>query len=93
MGSPLQSRSLQLVLALVCIAGAGTSCGGPLALSEVESPAAAVPTAGPRLGPRAVLADPVFDWGSVEEGAEIVHAFVLRNEGDELLQVLRARPT
>jgi len=40
-----------------------------------------------------VLADPVFDWGSVEEGAEIVHAFVLRNEGDELLQVLRARPT
>jgi hypothetical protein len=38
-------------------------------------------------GPRLVIAEPLFEFGAVERGIDVVHAFRLRNEGDATLHV------
>jgi len=40
-------------------------------------------------GPRAYLAENVFEFKPVVEGTEIVHKFILRNQGDAPLKVLK----
>lgn len=38
-------------------------------------------------GPKAVAVEPVKDVGAVEKGKKVVHEFVIRNDGDEPLQI------
>jgi hypothetical protein len=38
-------------------------------------------------GPRAILPETVFEFGTVVEGTEIAHDFVILNYGDEPLQI------
>ena len=51
------------------------------------------PSSPTRSGPVLTLLDPVYDWGSVVAGAEIVHTFHVRNDGDAPLVIRRAKPT
>lgn len=44
-------------------------------------------------GPRARVAEPVFDAGVVAQGDPVPHAFVIRNEGDAPLEIRDVRPT
>lgn len=43
----------------------------------------------PRMGPRLVCAQPTHDFGEIENGEEVEHEFILRNEGDESLVISR----
>ncbi len=38
-------------------------------------------------GPRAILPETVFDFGTVVEGTEVAHDFTIINDGDEPLQI------
>lgn len=38
-------------------------------------------------GPRAILPETVFEFGTVVEGTEVAHDFVILNDGDEPLQI------
>jgi len=40
-------------------------------------------------GPKAYLPENVFEFKPVVEGAEIVHEFILRNQGDAPLKILK----
>lgn len=42
-------------------------------------------------GPWIHAEEPVFDWGTVEEGSEIRHTFRLTNRGTELVTIDKAR--
>jgi hypothetical protein len=42
-------------------------------------------------GPWIHAEEPVFDWGTVEEGTEIRHTFLLTNRGTELVTIDKAR--
>lgn len=41
---------------------------------------------------RLVIENPVYDFGQVQEGAKVTHNFVLKNEGDAELDLLRVVP-
>lgn len=43
-------------------------------------------------GPRLVVEAESLDLGTVVKGDEVAARFVLRNEGDEELKILRAKP-
>lgn len=43
--------------------------------------------------PRLVVAESSIDLGSVQEGTSVRAVFTLRNEGDAVLSVLRAKPS
>jgi hypothetical protein len=40
-------------------------------------------------GPRAVIGEPVFTFQPVLEGTTVAHTFVMKNEGDAPLNILR----
>ena len=40
-------------------------------------------------GPKAYLAENVFEFKQVVEGTEIVHKFILRNQGNAPLKILK----
>ena len=42
-------------------------------------------------GPWIHAEEPVFDWGTIEEGTEIRHTFLLTNRGTELVTIDKAR--
>jgi hypothetical protein len=42
--------------------------------------------------PKAVVAEPVFDAGKVNKGAQVAHDFVIRNEGRETLEIIEVHP-
>jgi hypothetical protein len=44
-------------------------------------------------GPVIAVDEPAFDAGEVEQGALVEHAFVIRNTGDEPLQIISVRPS
>lgn len=44
---------------------------------------------GAQKGPRAYLPETVFAFKPVVEGTEIVHEFILRNQGDTPLKILK----
>ncbi len=53
--------------------------------------------AGPSLyagatGPAIVVDKPAFDFGMVDEGAVVEHAFKVLNQGDQALQILSVNP-
>ena len=43
-------------------------------------------------GPKLVLPETSFDWGSVLQGEVVEHAFTVRNEGTSLLQITQVQP-
>lgn len=61
------------------------------ALSAVAAPAVAqeAPAAGK---PKVAVPEPVFDAGTVPTGQEIVHDFVIENQGDAPLEITDVRP-
>jgi len=40
-------------------------------------------------GPKAYIAESVFEFNPVVEGTEIVHEFILKNRGDAPLEILK----
>jgi hypothetical protein len=44
-------------------------------------------------GPRVREADQVFDWGSIPAQQQFEHVFVLHNDGDQPLHIVRAHPS
>ncbi len=43
--------------------------------------------------PRIVCAEPVFNFGEADSSQDVVHTFILRNEGDLSLEIGRIRPS
>ncbi len=64
---------------------AGTLLGVAIAFLS----ASGVPAQG---GPSIVAEEPVHDIGIVEAGTDVVHTFVLRNEGDAPLELIEVEP-
>jgi hypothetical protein len=61
-----------------------------LALGAAVLPAA--PAAAQELHPRVVLPEPVYDAGGVAKGEKISHEFVIRNDGEGVLEISDVRP-
>jgi len=57
----------------------------------VPAPLMAQPESAPS-GPKAVVEEPLFDAGKVAKGEDVVHDFVIRNEGDAPLNITDVRP-
>lgn len=49
-------------------------------------------TPAPAAKPRAVVVEPMFDAGQVAKGEQIVHDFLIKNEGQAPLQIERVEP-
>ena len=45
-----------------------------------------------RNGPRLVIEKNSFDAGEINEGRNVEHAFVVSNEGDEVLRIEQVKP-
>jgi len=60
------------------------------AAAEPTSAPASMP-AGP--GPRLRCDQPTYDFGTVWDGDKIEHAFLVRNDGDNTLEILTVQPT
>jgi len=97
---PCRAGRLLTVLALVC-ASATIAVADPAVPGKVAEPAAAVevagvavaaPNAGPESGPRLVVPEREIDVGDVFRGDDAEARLELRNEGDETLHILRAKP-
>lgn len=43
-------------------------------------------------GPKMVIKEKVFDFGNVIEGETIEHAFIVANEGNNVLEITRVNP-
>ena len=43
-------------------------------------------------GPRMFLKERAFDFKEVREGEVIAHTFKVRNEGDQVLKIIRVKP-
>ncbi len=59
-------------------------------LAAVLIAVAAIPTAA--AGPRAVVETPKIDLGQVPRGDSVEARFVIRNDGDEVLRILKVKP-
>lgn len=75
----MKPRSLHAILAL-CL----TLAGALTVLAQEAATEAAQP--------KAVVAEPVYDAGKVNKGEEVVHDFVIRNEGTAPLEITEVRP-
>jgi hypothetical protein len=62
------------------------------ALAALVAPAMAQEAEPEAAGPKAVIAEPIFDAEAVPVGEKIVHDFVVRNEGTEPLEITSVRP-
>lgn len=71
-----------MVLALVALAGLPTAWATP-----ADRPMPEPPT-----GPVLTFESTVFDFGRVDSGGSITHAFVFRNTGDQVLEITRVQP-
>jgi len=54
---------------------------------------AAAGFAGERQGPRIVVKESKFDFGTVRPGTQTEHIFEVKNVGDEVLDIQRVQPT
>lgn len=45
----------------------------------------------PNKGPQVFLPESVFEFQPVVEGAQVEHEFVLYNQGDELLEIMKIK--
>ena len=75
----MKPRSLHAILAL-CL-----TLAGALTVLAQDAPTEASQ-------PKAVVAEPVYDAGKVNKGEEVVHDFVIRNEGTAPLEIIEVRP-
>lgn len=69
---------------------ARTAVAAILTLCAAALPA--TPAAAQALNPRAVLPEPVFDAGSIAKGEKVAHDFVIRNDGEGVLEIESVRP-
>lgn len=77
---------IALVLALALLVGTGCS------KSDSASDEAAIKTAaGEGNAPVIACAEPNFDFGSVPQGEEVKHTFVIQNKGQGALKIESAR--
>lgn len=61
------------------------------ALADGSSPSqASIPD--PPQGPRIQFESPVFDFGRINSGESVTHAFVFTNTGDQVLEITRVQP-
>ncbi len=44
-----------------------------------------------RSGPKAYLPENIYEFAPIMEGLEVVHEFVVRNKGDEPLNILKVK--
>ncbi len=65
----------------------------PLLASAQPSPAVPALQTPAASSPRLVVAESAIDLGSVREGTSVRAVFTLRNEGDAVLSILRAKPS
>lgn len=87
----MNTRSTSLLLGL-CLSMAllAAACGqrGAESKSEPVAKEPAMQSAGPA---KIVAAEPVFNFGEVEEGERVEHVFRIRNQGGEQLEIKRAK--
>lgn len=79
----MKSRSTSANLTFCTALVAALLLAAPVFAQEASAPAAA---------PSAVVDEPVFDAGRVSKGADVVHDFVIRNEGTAPLTISEVRP-
>lgn len=76
----------------------------PLAAQDGVKPAPAAPAAGAQddgfgpppppatSGPKMVLGQTEYDWGSVLHGEVVEHSYPVKNEGDDVLRITSVKP-
>ena len=87
----MNTRSTSLLLGLcLSIALLAAACGQKAGESKSEPVAKqpAMQSAGPA---KIVAAEPVFNFGEVKEGQRVEHVFKISNQGDEQLDIKRAK--
>ena len=79
------------LLTLVLLAGLGCEApaNGPVAVAQFEpqSPEAASSAAPTSGAPHIVFAEPVYDFGKVEQGKQVTHMFRFTNQGGQELRI------
>lgn len=84
------AASAALVLAFRPGSDAYSAETSRLAAAELQSRLVTM-EAQPKKGPWIHAEEPVFDWGTIEEGAEVRHTFQLTNRGTETVTIEKAR--
>lgn len=69
---------LTLAISMAAMAGAQTAAGAPAASEKPQ--------------PKAVVVEPLHDFGMVTKSAKVDHEFVIRNDGTAALTLREARP-
>ncbi len=82
------TQAAALTLAAVAALGAW-GCPRPSEPAAADGAAVAPPEAGP--APAITCASPVHDFGTVAQGTDVVHTFVVKNTGQGVLKIDRAR--
>ena len=82
---------LTVFFSLVCLSvvpGVQAEPGTPVVgQTEGEAPDSTTPDTVAFIGPRVHVAEPVFDFGQVEQGDQVTHAFRFTNQGNRDLRV------
>lgn len=79
----MKKSAIGLLLSIILVVGTTASADQETGLAGAGSPASA--------HPRAVVDEPRFDFGTVLDGAVIVHDFVVRNSGDAPLLINKVK--
>lgn len=82
----LLAATLALLAALIA---ADLVLGPQPASGQLDARHAAMKSRAP--GPRLFCEEPVFDWGTLDEGAELRHTYRFTNTGSETVRIERAR--
>lgn len=45
-----------------------------------------------KTGPGMVIPEPLFDAGRVDQGTSVMHDFIVKNMGDEVLEIISVTP-
>jgi len=83
-------RKVRMLMLLGALAGCLALTATPLGADEATAETPQKPVA---KGPRLVCPEPTFDFGVREPNEAVEHGFVLRNEGDEVLNISKVKPT
>src|SRR5207302_1165912 len=83
------ARAVLISVLLPCL-GCDAPSSGPAAVAQTEAqnPPGAAASAAPATGaPHIVFAEPVYDFGKVEQGEQVTHMFRFTNQGGQELRV------
>jgi hypothetical protein len=82
------ARAVLIGLLLSCL-GCNAPSSGPVAVaqSEPQNPEAAASATAATGAPHIVFAEPVYDFGKVEQGEQVTHMFRFTNQGGQELRV------